>query len=379
MAKSEILAGLDIGSGKVTCIIAERDEDAGKIRVLGGGSAECKGLKAGMVINIEETARAISLAVDAAESKAGQVVSQVLLGIRGAHIQAYEGRGRYNIARTDQEITAEDVTSVIENAKAFQMQHGLEILHVIPQRFSLDHLTGVPNPIGMQCALLEVGVHIVLASTPVITNLIKAVAMAGFSLADNPIYTPLALGALTVSDEEKDLGTLLVDIGGQTTSIAIYADGVIHFSKELPVGADHITKDLAHGLSTTLATAKAIKEKYGAVYSELIDPDRLITVTKLDMRTKKEIPQRDLLSYIQPRAEEIFELIFQAVQKSNYSDLPGGAAPGAPGRAAAGAAGLPGGIRHPALPGRRSANLLPASENLGYGPARPLSAGRGAA
>ncbi|PIU20523.1 MAG: cell division protein FtsA [Elusimicrobia bacterium CG08_land_8_20_14_0_20_59_10] len=324
MGKSEIIAGLDMGSSRVTCVIAEHDEEHNKVRILAGASAPCKGLKGGVVVNIEETARAIEHAMDAAETKANEVVGEVYLGVRGSHIQAFDNKGGYNIARTDKEITAEDVASVIESAKTVPLSSDREILHVIPQGFSLDRQRGVPNPIGMEGALLEVGVHIVTASTPVINNLVKSVFKGGFRVADT-IYTLLAVGELVVSEEEKDLGCLLVDTGGQTTSLAVYSEGSMHFSKEIPLGGDHVTRDIAYGLGTTMSAAQEIKEKFGAVFSNMIDEDRMISVTRLDARTKKEVKPRELLDFIQPRAEEIFEKINQAVQSSNYAELPGGA------------------------------------------------------
>ncbi len=324
MGKSEIIAGLDMGSSRVTCVIAERDEEHNKIRILAGASAPCKGLKGGVVVNIEETARAIEHAMDAAESKANEVVGEVYLGVRGSHIQAFDNKGGYNIARTDKEITGEDVSNVIESAKTVPLSSDRELLHVIPQGFSLDRQRGVPNPIGMEGALLEVGVHIVTASTPVINNLVKSVFKGGFRVADT-IYTLLAVGELVVSEEEKDLGCLLIDSGGQTTSIAVYSEGSIHFSKEIPLGGDHVTRDIAYGLGTTMSAAQEIKEKYGAVFSNMVDEDHMISVTRLDARTKKEVKPRELLDFIQPRAEEIFEKINQAVQTSNYAELPGGA------------------------------------------------------
>ncbi|HNW43074.1 MAG TPA: cell division protein FtsA [Elusimicrobiales bacterium] len=324
MGKSEIIAGLDMGSSRVTCVIAERDEEHNKIRILAGASAPCKGLKGGVVVNIEETARAIEHAMDAAEGKANEVVGEVYLGVRGSHIQAFDNKGGYNIARTDKEITGEDVSNVIESAKTVPLSSDREILHVIPQGFSLDRQRGVPNPIGMEGALLEVGVHIVTASTPVINNLVKSVFKGGFRVADT-IYTLLAIGELVVSEEEKDLGCLLIDTGGQTTSIAIYSEGSIHFSKEIPMGGDNVTRDIAYGLGTTMAAAQEIKEKFGAVFSNMVEEDKMISVTRLDARTKREVKPRDLLDFIQPRAEEILEKINQAVQSSNYAELPGGA------------------------------------------------------
>ncbi|HAT71567.1 MAG TPA: cell division protein FtsA [Elusimicrobia bacterium] len=324
MGKSEIIAGLDMGSSRVTCVIAERDEEHNKIRVLAGASAPCKGLKGGVVVNIEETARAIEHVMDSAESKANEVVGEVYLGVRGSHIQAFDNKGGYNIARTDKEITSEDVSNVIENAKTVPLSSDREILHVIPQGFSLDRQRGVPNPIGMEGALLEVGVHIVTASSPIINNLMKSVSKGGFRVVDT-IYTLLAVGELVVSEEEKDLGCLLIDSGGQTTSIGIYSEGSIHFSREIAIGGDHITRDIAYGLGTTMAAAQEIKEKYGAVFSNMLEEDKLINITKLDARTKKEVKPRELLDFIQPRAEEIFEKINQSIQGSNYAELPGGA------------------------------------------------------
>lgn len=324
MGKSEIIAGLDMGSGRVTCVIAERDDEHNKLRVLAGASVPCRGLKGGVVVNIEEAASAVERVMDAAESKANEVVGEVYLGVRGSHIQAFDSKGAYNIARTDKEITSEDVANVIETAKAFQLSPDREILHVIPQGFSLDRQRGVPNPIGMEGSLLEVGVHIITASSPAINNLVKSVSKGGFRVVA-PIYTLLAVGELVVSEEEKELGCILVDAGGQTTSIAIYSEGGIHFSREIPMGGDSITRDIAYGLGTKIESAQEIKEKYGAVLSKIIEEDKPIVITKLDGRTKKEVKPRELLDFIQPRAEEIFEKISQAVQTSSYPDLPGGA------------------------------------------------------
>ena len=326
MEKSEILAGLDIGSAKVTCVIAEREETTGKIRVLSGAAVESKGVKGGMITSIEEAARSIRQAVEAAETRAGQaVVSELILGVRGLHLGSLDARGRQNIARTDQEITPEDVACVIDNTKAFSMSQGMEILHVVPQKFSLDRLAGVPNPVGMQGSLLEAETHLVMASTSAIINLMKAVSEAGFRLADNPVYTLLALGELLVSEEEKKLGTLLIDIGGQSISLGIYIDGAIHYTKELGLGGDYITKDLAHGLGTTINWARELKEKYGAAYSDLAGKDKRFTIMKADRRTKAELTAHDLLKFVQPRVEEIYEAIYSAVQRSAFADLPGGA------------------------------------------------------
>ena len=325
MRKSEIITGLDMGSGRISCVFAVRDDENHKMRVLGGASAICKGLRGGMVLDIEQTARAIESVVDAAECKAKAVATEVYLGVRGTHIQAFDVRGKYAISRTDQEITSEDVVNVIESAKAFQVSQGLEILHIIPQKFSLDRLTGIINPIGMHGSLLEVGVYIVMASTSALTNLLKSVSETGLRVIGGPIYTPLAVGELVVTERDKELSCLLVDAGGQITSMAVYADGCVHFSKELPIGGDHVTRDLAHGLGISMVEAQEVKEKYGATLSDMIEADHVINVTGLRAQTKKEIKQRELLHYIQPRVEEIYEMIYEAMQKCAYASLPGGA------------------------------------------------------
>lgn len=324
MGKTDVVAGLDMGSGRVTCVLAEYNDQTNKTKILSGASVPCRGLKGGVVINISETSRAVSCAMEEAEEKSDVLVREVYLGIRGSHIQSTNGRGAYSIARTDKEINAEDVTNVIENAKATSISSDREILHVIPQEFSLDRQKGVPNPIGMEGSLLEVGVHIVTVSTSHLNNLMKAVSQAGFSVIE-PIYSLIPLGEIVITPEEKDLGCLLIDVGGQNTSIGVYYDGSLRFSKEIPLGGDYITRDIAYALRTSMNTAQNIKETYGAALSSFIDNAKTITVTGLDGRSTKEIEPRNLLNYIQPRVEEIYDKINIAVQNSDYADLPGGA------------------------------------------------------
>ncbi len=323
MAKPEIVASLDMGSGKVTCILAAHDPDAGKVRIISGATAPCKGLKGGVVVSIPETAKAVAMAMEEAEEKSGEVIREVLMGVRGTHISTYNNRGAYNIARTDREITADDVSSVIENAKAIPISNDRDILHVVPQGFSLDRQKGVPNPVGMEGSLLEVGVHIVTVSNSHINNLTRAVAQAGFRVVDT-VYSLLALGEVVVSPEEKDLGCLLIDIGDQSVSIGSYYEGSIRFSRELGIGGYHITRDIAYALHTSMSAAQAIKEGHGAALSSLVDDEGTIGVVGLDGRNKREIKPRELLDYVQPRVEEIYGKINDSLQNCNYA-FPGGA------------------------------------------------------
>lgn len=328
MPKNDIVASLDLGSHRVTCMIGQRDPETGRVHVLGASSNACLGLKGGVVVSITETARAVARAVEEAEGKAQTVVTEVVLGVCGGHLQSFNNSGKYNIARSDKEITAEDVAHVIDNAKAIHISNDRVILHVLPQSFSLDHQRGVPNPVGMEGSYLETEVHIVTASQSHLRNLVKSVNDAGFEVLE-PVYSLLAVGDLVVSPEEKDLGCLLIDLGGQNISLAIYAEGSIRFSRELELGSDFITRDLAYGLKTTMGTARQIKERYGAALTSSLngEAETEVAYVGIDGRTQQTVKAKTLVSIIQPRIEEIFTLVRDEVQKSGLEELvvPGGA------------------------------------------------------
>jgi cell division protein FtsA len=308
-----------MGSGRVTCVVA-RPMGGERLEAIASASSPCRGLKGGVVVNIAETARAISIAIEEAEQKAEAEVHDVYLGVRGSHLQSFNNRGAINIARTDKEITAEDVQGVIENAKAIPISNDREIVHVVPQGYSLDRQRGVPNPVGMEGSLLEVEVHIVTASSSHLSNLVKSVNKAGFNVVE-PVYGLLAAGELVVTPEEKELGCLLIDLGGQTISLGIYSEGSIKYTKELSIGSDFITRDLAFGLRTSLATAETIKEKHGVALSSLIEGEEDITFVGVDGRTPHTIKPRTLLEFVQPRIEQIFSVVSEDLHNSNYSDL----------------------------------------------------------
>jgi cell division protein FtsA len=241
MAKQDIVAGLDIGSAQVACVIGRRDPFTGQVEILSGSRTACLGgLKGGVVINIDETARAITRICEEAEDVAKEMVKELTISIRGAHLQTFNNHGALNIARTDKEITPDDVEKAIENAQAVHMSQDREIIHTIPQGFTLDRQQGVPNPVGMEGSLLEVDVHIVTASRSHLNNIFKAINSAGFTVTE-PIYGLLAAGEIVVTQEEKDLGCVMLDIGGQTTDLAVYFDGSVHYTEKLPLGSDAIT------------------------------------------------------------------------------------------------------------------------------------------
>lgn len=330
MAKSDLVASLDMGSHRVTCMAARIDPETQRLRVLAGATAPCQGLKGGVVVNISEAARAVTRVVEEVEQKAQTTLREVYLGVGGSHIHSFNNSGKFNIARSDKEITAEDVSSVIENAKAIHISNDRVILHTIPQGFALDRQNGVPNPVGMEGSYLETEVHIVTASQSHLNNLIKAVNSAGFEVVE-PVYALLAVGELVVSPEEREMGCLLIDLGGQSLSLGIYAAGSIRYSKELELGSDFITRDLAYGLKTTMGTARQIKERYGAALTSHLNGEAKgeeeVAFVGIDGRSQQTVKTKTLVSYIQPRIEEIFTAVREEVSKSGLEDLvvPGGA------------------------------------------------------
>ncbi|MEK7859259.1 MAG: cell division protein FtsA [Elusimicrobiota bacterium] len=324
MAKQEVVAGLDMGSGRVTCLIGT-PEESGRMKVLGGATVLCKGIKGGVVVNIEEAAHAVQYCVERAEAEAKATVTRVYLGVRGKHLQSLNNHGAFNVARTDKEITAEDVQSVIANAKAVSLSNDREILHVVPQGFSLDRQRGVPNPVGMEGSLLEVEVHLVTAASAHLNNVMKTVARAGFEVLE-PVYSLLAAGEQLVTSEEKDLGSLLIDFGGQSISLGVYSEGSIRYSKELEIGSDFITRDLAVGLRTSILTAERIKITHGIAHPSLLNGDEDIELTGVDGRTPVTIKTSTMMGIILPRVEEIFSMIADDLQNSSFMDVvgPGG-------------------------------------------------------
>lgn len=317
----------------MVCAIGRRNEDQDAVEVLAATRQNCRGIKGGVVINIDETSLAIRRAVESAEDMAKETVRDLIVGIRGGHIQTFNHHGAINIARTDKEITTDDVSQVIESTKAVPISTDREIIHVIPQDFVLDRQQGVPNPVGMEGSLLEVEVHIVTAGSSHLNNIWRSINNAGFSIRE-PVYSLLAVGESVVTQEEKDLGCVLVDLGGASTGLAIYVDGGVRYTKELPIGADAITNDLAHGLRTSFTQAKMVKERYGAAMrmskkqvlvtgngqESPIDLEEEISYTSVDGRTQKQIQRGTLLDFISPRVEEIFTLVQTEVENSGFGE-----------------------------------------------------------
>ncbi|MBN1621924.1 MAG: cell division protein FtsA [Endomicrobiales bacterium] len=325
MSKQEIVTGLDIGSSQVSCVMGKRSPETGELEIIGGSKLPCKGVKGGVVINLQETSYAVGKVIEEVEEQTKETVRQIYLGIRGNHIESVNERGALNISRTDKEITAEDVAGAVENAKTIRLSPDREILHTIPQEFSLDHQRGVPNPVGMEGTFLEVDVHILIASSSHLSNIYKSIAQAGFEIIE-PIYGLMAVGDLVITQEEKELGCLLVDLGGLTTGLAIYTEGSIRYTKELQIGSDFITRDISHSLRTSLLTAQGVKEKYGVAMKSLLKSDTKFDYTGVDGRAVRTATQKQLVDIIQPRLDQVFVAIEQELKNSNLADtiIPGG-------------------------------------------------------
>lgn len=320
MSKEKVVAAVDLGGGRVTCVLAARDSETNSLNILSGASLPCKGVKGGVVVDIQETASVIEHVVDQTETAAGVEATALIHGVRGSHLESRNSHGAYNISRSDKEITAEDVHCALENAKAISLQTNREILQVIPQSFTIDGQKGIPNPEGMEGSLLEVDVHIISGSNSHLNNVVKAVSKAGFEVEDAfASIVPLCEAVLT--EEEKDLGAVLVDFGSESTSVAVYINGSVRYTKELPYGSDLITSDIAWGLHTSREIAKTVKEKYAVACENHLVEDEVIPVSLPDRADTKEIKSTDLLDIVKPRVEELLEMVRAEVVNSNQGDF----------------------------------------------------------
>ena len=321
MAKTNLIAGLDVGSGKMTCIAASHDEETNTLQVRAGRSVPCKGIRGGMVSDIRETSAAVTHLLGSIERECNQEINNLFVGVRGAHLESFSNHGTYNISRLDKEITQADMNLAIENAKAMPIKNDNEIINVLTQGFSIDKQRGITNPEGMEGSLLEVDVHITTGSSTHINNLAKAIQRPGYKI-DGTFYGLVPLADTVLSQEEKDIGALILDLGGETMSVGIYIDGILKFSRDIPYGCDLITSDLSRLLHTSRQNAKEIKEKYGVSFPTFLDEEGEIPVPSLDGRSIHNIKKSYVLDIIQPRVEELIEQVARCVENSGYKDFP---------------------------------------------------------
>lgn len=312
-----LMVGLDIGTSKIIAIVAEAKPDGG-FEIVGMGSHPSRGLKKGVVVNIESTVNAIQRALEEAELMADCKIKEVYTGIAGSHIKSFNSHGM--VAIKDREVTQQDVDRVIETAKAVNIPTDQQILHVLNQEFVIDGQEDVREPIGMAGVRLEVKVHIVTGAVSAAQNILKCVRRCGLEVRDL-ILQPLASASATLSDDEKDLGVALVDIGGGTADIAVFTHGAIRHTAVIPIAGDQITNDIAMALRTPTKDAEEIKRKYGCALRQLADPAEMVEVPGVGDRDPRLLSRQTLAEVIEPRVEELYSLVQAELRRSGYEDL----------------------------------------------------------
>jgi len=323
LAKREnIIVGLDIGTTKICAIVGEiqgssRSDGLPGIDVIGIGTSPSRGLRKGVVVNIESTVESIKKAVEEAELMAGVQIQSVYAGIAGGHIKGFNSRGV--IAVKEREVNQADVERVIDAARAVAIPLDREVLHVLPQEFIVDDQDGIKDPLGMAGVRLEAEVHIITGAVTSAQNIIKSVNRAGLEVVDI-ILQPLASSEAVLTPEEKDLGVTMVDIGGGTTDIATFVDGGIWHTAVLGIGGNHLTGDVAIGLRTPAAEAEKIKIKYGCAMTSMVKEDETIEVPSVGGRPPRVLSRQILSEIIEPRAEEIFGLVGREIKRTGYEE-----------------------------------------------------------
>ncbi len=309
------IVGLDIGSAKVCTLIAVV-RDSG-LEPVGIGVADSRGLKKGVVINLEETVQSIKKSVSEAEAMAKTEVETVYVGLAGPHIKSFNSRGVTPIAMRAREITGDDIQRVIETARAVALSPDRQIIHILPQEFAVDDQMGIGDPLGMTGTRLEVNVHIVTSSTTAAQNIVTAVNRSGLLVGDT-VLEPIAAGEAVLTEDEKELGVVLVDIGGGKTNVAIYHHGAVRHTVVVPIGGDHFTNDIAVGLRTTIPEAERLKREQGCALTSLADKESMFEVIGMGSRQPRAIAQQVLSDILQPRAEEIIHFVRTEIRNAGY-------------------------------------------------------------
>ncbi len=313
----DLIVGLDIGTSKIVAIVAEMRPD-GHYEIVGLGQHDSRGLKKGVVVNIESTVASIQRALEEAELMADCKIRTVYAGIAGSHIRSFNSSGM--VAIKDKEVTEADMARVIETAKAVNIPTDQQIVHVLPQEFIIDGQEDIREPIGMSGVRLEVKVHIVTGAVSAAQNIVKCVRRCGLEVNDL-ILQPLASSMSILTQDEKELGVALVDVGGGTTDIAIFTGGAIRHTAVIPIAGDQITNDIAMALRTPTPEADEIKLRFGIARQVLADPGEKIEVPGLGDRAPRTLSRQALAAVIEPRIEELFSLVHQVVRESGYEEL----------------------------------------------------------
>jgi len=318
MAKhDQVLVGLDIGTSKIACVVAEAGPD-GKVDVIGIGTHPSRGLRKGVVVNIETTVESIRLAVEEAELMAGVDIQSVFTGIAGSHIRGYNSHGV--VATKNNEVAREDVDRVIDAARAMNIPADQKVLHILPQEYIIDNQDGILEPIGMSGVRLEAKVHVITGAVSSAQNIVKCCNRCDLDVTDM-VLEQVASSEAVLMQDEKDIGVVLIDIGGGTTDMAIFLGGSIRHTHVIPIGGDHLTNDLVIGLRTSAREADQLKRKYGACMTSLVPPEDQIEIPSVGGRAPRPMPRQVMAQILEPRVEELFEMIKEELQRSGFQEL----------------------------------------------------------
>lgn len=320
MPREKIITGLDIGSYSIKTIIAKKTGNDERLQIIGVGDAPSLGVRKGVIVDIDEAVSSIKSSIAEAERLAGVEVGSVTTNLGGAHISSKISKGVVAVSRADQEISEDDISRVISAAEAISLPLNKEILHALPQEFVIDGERGIKDPLGMHGVRLESNALIVECSTPVLKNVGKAIESAGLGV-ENIVLSPIASAYSSLTKRQKELGVLVLDIGGATTGLAVYEDGNIIHVQVLPIGSGHITNDIAIGLRTDIDTAERVKLEYGACNSEDISKKDIIDLTKINNEGRGQANKKEVSEIIEARLEEIFDLANKELKRIGKQGL----------------------------------------------------------
>lgn len=314
-----IVTGLDIGTTKIACLVGELDERH-RMRIIGVGIVPSKGIKKGVIVHVEEATAAIQAAVEKAERTSGHDIREAYVGVAGSHISALNSRGTIAINRPSHHIEPDDVRRALESARTIAIPHAQEVIHVVPRGYWVDGSNGVTDPVGLHGYRLEVEAHIVTAAATALQTYEKCCEAAGVAVRAF-VLEPLASGEAVLSEDEKDLGVVLVDIGGGTTDISVFLEGSVWHTVSLPIGGHHFSHDLAVGLQCPLPVAEEIKKRYGHAAAHAVADNSPIDISHFGDVPLRNLTRRDVAEILEHRVADVFDLILREMKRSGYDGL----------------------------------------------------------
>lgn len=319
MEFNNIVVGLDIGTSKVCMLVARPGAEDGQLEILGIGITESEGLHRGVVVNIEKTVKTIKSVIEQAEQQSGMKITKVTVGIAGDHIESSSSREIIGISSSNQEITEKDINRLLENARKISIPADRKIIHVMPQEFIVDAQDGISDPIGMSGVRLEADVHIITGLNTAIRNINTCVERCGLEV-EKVVLEPIASSRALLSDDEKEVGVAIIDIGGGTTDLAVFEENIIRFTSVIGIGGKHVTDDIRKGLGIIAQQAERIKREFGHSYETSIMKDDVFMIPGIGGRKPMEVSKSELCRIIQPRMEELFEFAHAELSRSGYID-----------------------------------------------------------